>query len=225
MLDIETHKLAASGLVVAGICFIIWGSLGIAGIFHPPITITFLSVGPFFLLIGLAIYNAYQHLDHRFELGERSAEHQYGPFKIKAESLIEYPEESGEVLKNGVKTRTVNCKACTEDGEVITSESDTQIVGSRPTTAIGEVLFRFLKGDDRYIQSTEKHIKEVSLWVKDDAMEQIANGGNNPGIKAALEAEFGEEWYSEESIDTTDRSPSIHSQTERGADPVPKTIE
>lgn len=188
----ESHKKVPGGIAAGGICFVL---LGISGLFGILTTGALLAIGMFFVALAMMTYNLLSPVDQRFELGTQSAEHQYGPFRIVVESAIEF-KGAKEMEENDFKIRTVRCKAVTEDGETIASEREDQVVGSRPLTV--KSWFSFSGGDHATVQSTEEHVREVSKRVKDDAVERIANGGNDPSLKAALEAEFGEEWRSDE---------------------------
>jgi hypothetical protein len=186
--DMKPHKRIPVGAVAIGVCFILFGISGLAG---SSLTVLSLMTGLISLAVALVSRNLLWPLDQRFELGTRSAEHQYGPFKIKVESTIGY--ESEEDYDWEYKFRTVDCEAIAEDGDTLAAESERRIVGSAAEPGLTSLFHR--GGDDAHAQTTESHVREVSARVKDDALDRIANGDNDPGLKAALETELGEEWY------------------------------
>lgn len=173
-------------------CFL---SFGFARITEEAITTGIILMGFMLCFMAVMLYSTLSPVNERFEIGTRTAQHQYGPFRIEVESTIKYVDDFAEIEENenpGIKTRTINCRAITKEGDVIASKHDTQVVGSRPLSIF--MFFSLGGGDNPDIQSTNRRIMTIASEVKDEAIEHIANNGNDPEIKAALESQLGEEW-------------------------------
>jgi hypothetical protein len=199
IIEMEPPTRIPTVIAVSGVCLIF---LGLAGILSSTLSMIVLIGGLVSISMGLVLHNNLSPVHHRFEPGTRSAEHQYGPFMIRAESTIEVDTEGMSKEYARPKTRTIKCEAITEDGETLVSESDTEIVGDTPLTLLPGITIR--RGDSSHAQSTENHVQEVSSQVKEDAVTQIANNGNDPDLKAALESELGEEWYGEKNDESAE---------------------
>lgn len=196
--SMEFYEKIPAGMTILGVCILTLGFTGMVGGFAELLT---LVIGVSLLTLATLIYSTYSPSNQRFELGTRSAEHQYGPISFETESTIEYAAENENLQQNsGMKLRTVECEAFTDDGENIASATETQAVGSRPLSIFA--FLEFAGGDRTDVQSTERHVREVTSKVKENALERIATGGDDPELKAALETELGEEFHADEADKT-----------------------